>query len=80
MEQIMEVCIDIHEKEEEAQNIQASNYYQDFGLYNLRELAVRMRKEFKPMNKYQFGNFLMNYVNYFPESIELSEKVMSAID
>jgi hypothetical protein len=39
MEQIIEECNDIHEKEKEAQNIQASNYHQDFGLYNLRELA-----------------------------------------
>ena len=80
MEQIIEKCTEIHEKEEEAQNIQASNYYQDFGLYNLRELAVRIRKDFKPMSEYQFGKFLTNYVNYFSESIESSEKIMSAID
>ena len=79
-EQIIEECNGIHDKEEEAQNTQASNYYQDFCLYNMRELALRIGKDFKPMSEYQFGKFLTNYVNYFSESIESSEKVMSAID
>ena len=80
MEQIMKVCTDIHKNEEEAQNIQASNYYQDFGLYNLRELAANDEKDFKPMNEHQLENLLTNFVEYFPEFIESSEKVMSAID
>ena len=76
----MKVCTDIHKDEKEAQNTQASNYYQDFCLYNMRELALRIGKDFKPMSEYQFGKFLTNYVNYFSESIESSEKIMSAID
>ena len=32
------------------------------------------------MNDYQFGNLMTNLVNFLPESIESSEKVMSVIE
>ena len=50
MEQIYKICIDKRDNCQEAQNTKAVNYYQDFDLYNLRELACA--ENFKPMTNF----------------------------
>ena len=41
---------------------------------------ARNNKNFKFMNNYQFGKFLMRYVENYKETLEESDKIRSAID
>jgi hypothetical protein len=50
MDQIKKICIDKRDNCSKAQNIKAFNLYQEFDLYNLRELACS--GEFKPMTNF----------------------------
>ena len=66
-------------EDNEAKNVKAINYYQDFDLHNITGMA-RDKLNFHCMNNFQFGLLLKSYVDNFPESIEQSDKIRSVID
>jgi len=59
--------------------IEAICYFQDYDLFNIVG-KVRNNKNFKFMNKYQFGIFLKRYVENFKGTLEEADKIKSAID
>ena len=71
------MCIDIDTKGNKI--IKSICYNQDFDLFNMVG-KLRNNENFKFMNNFQFGKFLMRYVENFKETLEESDKIRSAID
>jgi len=82
MQDMSQTCVDIHNVAKEAQiaqNIPANIYFQSFALFNMKQLALN-EKDSKPMNNYQLGKLVLNWIENYLEDFEQCDKIKSLID
>jgi len=69
MQEMTQLCVDIHQKAKEAQiaqNIPANIYYQNFDLFKMKQFALNE----KPMNNYRLGKLVLNWIENYLENFD----------